>query len=355
VNRADGAAGGSLVLRFPDPERRLAAVRLVSELFKREPPRPLRRRGDGTWELALRDLPVDRLEYQLELVGADGTSRLALDPAAGVVEGPFGAKSSLELDGYDPPDWLEADAPAGTLEPLELPSRALEASVTGLLWSAAELDPAEPAPLLVVHDGPEYAEYSQLVRFLDVAAARGEIRPHRAALLAPVERDEHFSASARYTRALARDLLPALAGLAPTPPELRFRVGLGASLGALALLHAHRLEPDTFGALVLQSGSFFRARTDRYERSFGRFARIARFVGSVLRDEPFGRPVPVAMSCGTGEENLPNNRALHAALAAQGYPATLLELRDGHTWTGWRDALAPTLPRLLADVWRETA
>ena len=350
MTSADGAAG-SLVLRFPDPERRLAAVRLVSELFKREPPRTLRQRSDGTWELALRDLPVDRLEYQLELVGADGTSELALDPAAGVVAGPFGAKSSLERDGYDPPDWLEAEAPAGLLEPLELPSRTLGAPVTGLLWSAAGLDPAEPAPLLVVHDGPEYAEFSQLARFLEVAVARGDVRGHRAALLAPVERDEHYSASARYTRALTRDLVPALAELAPAPAELRFRVGLGASLGALAMLHAQRHEPLAFGALVLQSGSFFRPRTDRHERSFGRFARIARFVGTVLRAESFARPVPVAMSCGTGEENLVNNRAMHAALVRQGYPATLLELRDGHTWTGWRDALAPTLPQLLADSW----
>ncbi|HEU0337224.1 MAG TPA: alpha/beta hydrolase-fold protein [Gaiellaceae bacterium] len=350
MTTADGAAG-SLVLRFPDPERRLTGVRLVTELFKREPPRMLGQRSDGTWELALRDLPVDRLEYQLELVGADGTAKLALDPAAGVVEGPFGAKSSLELDGYDPPDWLEEDAPAGLLEPLDLPSRTLRAQVTGLLWSAPGLDPDEPAPLLVVHDGPEYAEYSLLVRFLDVAAARGEIRPHRAALLAPVERDEHYSASARYTRALTGDLLPALAELAPAPAELRFRVGMGASLGALAMLHAQRLEPRAFGGLVLQSGSFFRPRTDRHERSFGRFARITRFVGTVLRAQSFARPVPVAMSCGTGEENLVNNRAMHAALVRQGYPATLLELRDGHTWTGWRDALAPTLPRLLADVW----
>src|SRR5205814_1848641 len=61
------------------------------------------------------------------------------------------------------------------------------------------------------------------------------------------------------------------------------RVGLGASLGALALLHAHRLEPGAFSALFLQSGSFFRRRTDRQEAGFGRFARVDRFVGSVLR------------------------------------------------------------------------
>jgi enterochelin esterase family protein len=340
-----------VTLRFPDPERRLEAVRLVSETFKRAPPPPFARRRDGTWELALAGLPVDRLEYQLELVHVDGSAELVLDPEAGVTEGPFGPKSSLELDGYAPPSWVGERPPAGALEPLELPSRTLGTAVTGLLWSAPGLAASTPAPLLVAHDGPEYADYSGLVHFLDVVAARGDVRAHRAALLAPVERDEHYSASARYTRALARDELPALEELAPALPELRFRVGMGASLGALALLHAHRVETETFGALVLQSGSFFQGRTDPHERSFPRFRRITRFVASVLRAPAFERPVPVAMTCGTGEENLANNRALHAALRSQGYPATLLEHRDGHTWTGWRDALEPTLPPLLADVW----
>ena len=54
---------------------------------------------------------------------------------------------------------------------------------------------------------------------------------------------------------------------------------MGASLGALAMLHAHRMHPDLFGGLFLQSGSFFRQRLDRYERGFPRFGRISRFVG----------------------------------------------------------------------------
>ena len=339
------------MLRVPDAERQLAAVRLVSDLYKRERARPFRRARDGTWELQLRRLPVDRLEYQLELVHPDGSSELVLDPTAGTAEGPFGPKSSLELEGYSPPPWLDADAEPGTTSPLELPSRALKAPTPGILWSAPGLEQGAAAPLLVVHDGPEYADYSSLVRFLEVAVSGGELPPCRAALLAPVARDEHYSASARYARALSRELLPALAELAPTPEGLRFRVGMGASLGALAALHAHRLDAGTFGALVLQSGSFFQRRTDRHEQLFPRFARITRFVGGVLRSSAWERPVPVAMTCGTGEENLANNRAVHAALQAQGYPATLLEIRDGHTWTGWRDALSPTLPRLLQDVW----
>lgn len=345
------AVRSAVTLRYPDPDGRLAAVRLVSDLFKRGEPPAFERAGDDAWELTLDRLPVDRLEYRLELVDAGGEAELALDPEADVVEGPFGAASSLPLPGYEPPAWLDADAPAGPVQPLELPSRSLRAPVTGLLWSAAGVEAGEPAPLLVVHDGPEYAEYAALLRFLDAAVAGGELPPHRAALLAPLERDEHYSASARYTRALARELLPALAGPAPTPAGQRFRVGLGASLGALALLHAHRLQPGSFGALVLQSGSFFQGRTDPHERAFPRFARIARFVRTVLRAPAFAWPVPVALTCGAGEENLANNRALHAALLAQGYPTVLLEHPDAHTWTGWRDALQPALPRLLGDVW----
>ena len=65
---------------------------------------------------------------------------------------------------------------------------------------------------------------------------------------------------------------------------------MGASLGALAMLHAHRMHPDSFGGLFLQSGSFFRQRFDRNEAGFGRFRRITRFVGTVLRERSWPHP-----------------------------------------------------------------
>jgi enterochelin esterase family protein len=126
---------------------------------------------------------------------------------------------------------------------------------------------------------------------------------------------------------------------------------MGASLGALALLHAHHRHPETLGALFLQSGSFFRGATDRQERGFPRFDRISRFVGKVLRGEG-AHPIPVTLTCGLGEENLANNRAVARALAANGYDARLAEVRDAHTWAGWRDAWDPWLADLLARVWR---
>jgi enterochelin esterase family protein len=204
-----------------------------------------------------------------------------------------------------------------------------------------------------VHDGPEYAQFSALVRFLESFTAEHELPPLRAALLAPVhgERNEHYSASARYSTALVRELLPQLERRAPTRRTRAARIGMGASLGGLAMLHAHRMHPDSFGGLFLQSGSFFRQRFDRDEAGFGRFRRITRFVGTVLRERSWPHPVPVAMTCGTGEENLANNRATRAALAAQGYVATLDEHPDAHNWVSWRDTFDPHLLEFLQRLW----
>ena len=189
--------------------------------------------------------------------------------------------------------------------------------------------------MLIAHDGPEYAEHSSLLTLL------AGLPPLRATLIGPVERNETYSASARYSRALAQEILPAL-------PPAPVRIGLGASLGALALFHAHRRYPDTFDALFLQSGSFFR-RAESYERSFPRYERIARFVGGIHRNRP-ERAVPVVLACGTVEENLAANRALEESLGKRGYDVHLHEFRDGHNWVAWRDSFQPHFGRLLERV-----
>jgi enterochelin esterase family protein len=70
----------------------------------------------------------------------------------------------------------------------------------------------------------------------------------------------------------------------------------------------------------------------------------------VLRGVDVERTIPVAITCGTGEENRANNEALAAALTGQGYAAWVGEVRDGHTWTAWRDSFDPHLPALIEAV-----
>jgi enterochelin esterase-like enzyme len=128
-------------------------------------------------------------------------------------------------------------------------------------------------------------------------------------------------------------------------------VGMGASLGALAMLQAQRAWPGSFAALFLQSGSFFVPRFDRHEARFPRYGRIVRFVRGVLRASSHPEPVTAALTCGAEEENIQNNRLIARALHTQGYRATLTEVPAGHEFAGWRDAMHPNLTRLLAREW----
>ena len=84
---------------------------------------------------------------------------------------------------------------------------------------------------------------------------------------------------------------------------------MGASLGALAMLHAQRRHPGTFGALFLQSGSFFMPRYDAHESRFPHYHRVVGFVGETLRAASRAA-VPTVLTCGAAEENIHNNRVM---------------------------------------------
>lgn len=248
------------------------------------------------------------------------------------------------------PAWLAAPAPAGRESAFEVPVRSLGTVVSVRAWSPADAEDDEPLPLLVVHDGPEYAELAGLTRYLSAGVAGKWLPRLRAALVAPAwgQRDRWYSASARYTNALAHVVLPAVdARVAVTA-----RAGMGASLGALAMLHAHCRYPALFGALFLQSGSFFTDRYDRHELRFAYYRRIAAFVTEVHEGGLPERKVPIVLTCGVIEENIGNNRLMTSAMRAQGYPVTLNEVPGGHNFTGWRDCLDPPLTGLLGGLSR---
>ncbi len=326
-------------------DRRYRRVELTHEL--RRPRRtPFEKRG-LRWELRLPRPAADRIEYLLEVEHADGSVEQMPDPGNPLrASGAFGERSVLELDDYVPPAWsADGESPPGELREVELPARLMRVSVTATLWSAADSDPAQPLPLLLVHDGPEYAGRSQLLRLLDHLVAFGELPSLRAALVPPPgNRNESYSASTRYARALVEEWLPVLGEAAPPRGK---PIGIGASLGALALLHAHWTRPATLGGLFLQSGSYFRRQLDAHESRFDRYARITRFVSTVVGGSSGPDRIPVTLTCGTAEENLGNNRLVAAALDRRGWDTRLVEHPDAHNWISWRDALHPHLLALL--------
>jgi enterochelin esterase-like enzyme len=346
-----GAVSEALTLRFADPEHALKGVRLVAPHGLTAPTLEYARE-DGGWSLTLPDPGVQRLEYELELVHADGGTETINDPGTPLRSpGAFGEKSVAELPGYAPPTWLDAPKAESRDEPLAIRTRALRRKVYGTLWSPEGSEPHDPLPLLVANDGPEYAELAGLTAYAAAMLVAGRLPPHRIALLRPDHRDEWYSASSAYGRALATEVIPALRGAYSTEG---MPVGIGASLGGLAMLHAQRRHPHVLGGLFLQSGSFFTPRHDAQESGFPRFRRIVAFTRATLEAGRHHDPVPVILTCGVREENVHNNRLMAQALALQGYPAQLHELPDLHNFTAWRDALDPHLADLLTEAWATT-
>ena len=380
--RLDGAA---VTFRFPDPGYRLAGVRLSQDV--RIPGdlldfhRAAADAGDGAaadagdgWELTVARPPVTRMEYLFELRYPDGGAETATDPGnPRQVQGAFGPKSVLEFPSYRPPRWLTAKAEPGRSATFEVPAESLDGAVAVRTWAPDSARDEDVLPLLVAHDGPEYDALASLTHYLAAGVAGGWLPRLRAALLSPGPRDRWYSANPRYARALARAVIPALDRRLATS----VRIGMGTSLGGLAMLHAHCRFPQVFDGLFLQSGSFFCPRFDDHERQFPYYPRVVSFVASVLpRAAQHGaaqhgaaqhgaaqhgaarrsaaqhpdRPVPTTLTCGAIEENVDNNRLMAQALRARGYPVTWHELPDMHNYTAWRDAFDPHLTRLLRQV-----
>jgi enterochelin esterase-like enzyme len=352
LSRAPHIRSNSVTFTVPDPEESLAAVKLCQEIT-RPRPGPDFTFGSGLWKLRWTRPPVDRLEYKFQLDHRSGDVEQICDPHnAELAPGPFGEKSVVRWPEYAPPPWVgSTPTEPGSVEHITIPSALSRSEFHVLAWTSPGVGRGDPAPLLIVHDGPEYDSFSELLLYLGTSVEAGAIPPMRAALLPPVERDNSYSASALYARVFGQELLPALMRVAPTPPGRAMRVGMGASLGALAMLHVHRTKPATFGALFLQSGSYFRRRFDPQESSFVRFSRIVRFVGKVSGHSGWTHPIPVAMTCGSGEENLRNNLSMRDALVRQGYDTRWYEVRDSHNWIAWRDSFDPALGTLLRDLW----
>ncbi len=338
---------GPVTFTLADDGRQWRAVRLWQEVHLPGDQLDLDRVGD-VWSVTVPRPAVDRMEYLFELTYADGRQETICDPANPLrVGGAFGDHSVLEFTGYRRPSWLAVEpASAGTYTELDVPAPGVAHNVTGRLWSAPGLGDDQKAPLIVVHDGPEYDQLAGFTHYLGAMIATAAIPPVRAALLAPGPRDDWYSASGAYGRALTGAVLPHLRAAVPVAEV----VGVGASLGALELLVAHRSAPRAFDGLFLQSGSYFQRGTDDQERGFAEFARITRSVGGMLASAGTRRAVPVVLTCGEIEENLGNNRAMLRALVGQGYPASLHEVRDVHNYTAWRDAFHPYLTDLIRRV-----
>jgi enterochelin esterase-like enzyme len=334
--------GAEVVFRLGDPEHLLPGVRLWEELglaaeqleFK-----PV----DYGWELRLPRPSVHRIEYLFDIAGTG----MRTDPTnPRVVGGAFGEHSWLPLPGYVEPHWISVEPIAGSLSPLPVDPTPV-GPIDVQMWAPDGIAPGFELPLLLAHDGPEFASYAGLTHYVGAMVAEGTLPPLRLALVRPTSRNLWYAANPAYAEALTKHVLPAVAA----QYKSKLPVMMGASLGGLAALYAEWIHPGTFAGLFLQSGSFFTLDTDPQEAKFEYYAQVTGFVNSVLAaTEPPSRPV-VGMTAGTPEENVHNNRVMAAHLTELGLDVSFDETPDMHNFTAWRDVLDPCLTELLNRVW----
>ena len=191
---------------------------------------------------------------------------------------------------------------------------------------------AEPCPLLVVLDGPDYLRRVHLPNIVDNLIAQGRIRPIALALV-------DNSSAARFVEYACSDstvgfLTDIVAPFARDHLNLldaRRLPGvcgvMGASMGGAMALYAAYRAPDVFGSVLSQSGAFSVLNRDLV-------------IFELLRQcNP--KPLRVWMDAGRFEGLLECNRRMHDLLASRGYDVTYREYSGGHNYPSWRD-----------DVWR---
>jgi enterochelin esterase-like enzyme len=333
-----------LIFTLADPTRSNVAVRLDCDDAVTGP-RRFRRTGEG-WALAVPRPDLSRVEYRLVVTGRDGTTRVICDPDNPErVRTAFGERSVALMPGYERPWWRD---PGSLTELTHADTTLGDLPVT--VWAPSSLSPADPAPLLVVNDGPEYAELADLTGYAAALQCAGALPVFRMALMQPVDRDEWYAANRDYLAATYAAVRTVMKEFATDLPL----VAMGASLGGLSALLTAVDAPDDvpFGGVFAQSGSFFQATLDPQESTYPYFDQVATATAELVARGTAQRAVMIGLTCGGLEENLANNQAMATALSTQGHRVVLREIKDLHNYTAWRDSLDPALTEVLRAVWR---
>lgn len=314
------------------------------------------RQGDSNWWLLALSLPEGtRLEYKLHITEGDHRydSEDPLNPFE--ARNPFGHNSVCRSHGYSVPPWAQRDPEAqeGLQRSLTIPSAQLgrPVHVTLYLPAAFAMEPEHRYPLLILHDGMDYLHYADAATVLDNLIHRGLTPEFVVAFCDPGDRLVEYADDERHARFIVEELVPYLEGHLPLIGDRDNRCLGGASFGAVATLSTVARFPDTFGRLLLQSGSFDGAGSDCLDRPDDLWRPVNEFVTGYVAD-----PVRVAdrifMSCGTFEPLICENRVMREILAAADTKVLMGEALDGHTWGCWRDHLGVGLPWLFADSFR---
>ena len=306
---------------------------------------PMRRLGDtDLWYLVL-DLPEgSRVNYQLEIRRGDQVERTNDPLNEKLSYSPVGTSSVCFGHGYETPEWTLPDPEArpGELVELTVPSRALRRNCQVTLYLPARFRRTASYPLLIVHDGPDFLQYAAAKTVLDNLIHRLDVAETVVAFLHPKERLTEYANSTAYSRFLTNELVPQLETELPLMGKRSARCLLGSSFGAVASLAAAVRSPETYGSLVLMSGSFVFTDIGNDHGGGEVFDPVVKFVNR-YRTRPTHVADRLFVSCGVYEPLIAPNRLMVPTFESTGMTVRYVEARDGHNWENWRDRLRDAL------------
>jgi enterochelin esterase-like enzyme len=304
-------------------------------------PLQLRRlKGTDLWHVSIELPRAARIQYRILVrrAGHDESMNDPLNPR--VVGDAIGSQSVLETEGYVTPDWTYPDpsAVAGELVDLQLPSRALRRDAHVTLYIPSRMRRDRRMPLLVVHDGGDFLNYSSMGTVLDNLMHRRLMADCVVAFTYPGDRLREYAASAAHSRFLTTELVPQIEGRLQLRGDPRSRVLMGASFGGVASLSAAVRAPGFYGGLLLESPSL-RFTEASAPATFGDvFEPVVRFVNAV-RAKPRKVVDRLFLTYGAFEPLAVPDRAMTEVLGRMTDEMRVVEALDGHNWINWRDRL----------------
>jgi enterochelin esterase-like enzyme len=320
-------------------------VRLAQRILGLPNRLPLRRiPGTTLWYIVLKVPEGSRINYQIEVRRDDHVERFndPLNPR--LSHSPFGTSSVCFGYGYTTPEWTlpDPDVPRGELADRVMESRSLRRDCRVTMYLPADFRRTATYPLFVVHDGGDFLQYAAASIVLDNLIHRRDVAEMVVAFLHPVDRLVEYANSAEHAQFVTSELVPELEREFPLVGNRSGRALLGASFGAIAALSGAYRAPNTYGSLVLMSGSFVFADVGTDHGEEPAFDPVVRFVNG-YRQQPRRVADRLFISCGLYEPLIIPNRAMLPVFQSTGMDVRYVEARDGHTWENWRDRLRDAL------------
>jgi enterochelin esterase-like enzyme len=303
--------------------------------------------GSELWYCTMELPKRSRVEYKIEVVSGDNHTWIRDPLNHRFARDPFGANSVCPGAGYVRPEWTHPDDETreGRIEQLTFSDTPWGDNRRVDLYLPARFRRSRRYPLLVVHDGGDYQRYADLKVVLDNLIHRGEVAPLVAALSYPHNRMSEYPDDDNHAAFISQHVVPWLEEHYPLYGTPEQRCLMGASFGAVASLHTAWKNPEMFGRLLLQSGSFAFTDIGNHQRGPA-FDPVVDFINA-FRENP-GRVAKKAfISCGQYESLIYENRSMVPFFRETGMEVRYVEARDGHNWENWRDRLREGLSWLF--------